>query len=324
MKLDAIAPLVLALALVRAWRRARRLTKSPPFCSHRGCKRERRDAGNQGCRDHPCPRARWSGHRPGCRYPRAHSPFSLRDPRSVFCDIHSPLRACARAAVVLGPGPQQAARSRPNGSERTWLVVTLPPPEGGQAGSRAKFTRSREGPLRFSRCARRFRSRSRPPLRAAGALSRVAGRGGGTTLPGKLLWKLDPGAIDRLARKLPRGAVLVSATNGKTTSAAMLAEILRPRVRIAHNASGANLVSGGRLDPAPRTRCGARSLRGRRGRALRGCPPRQATRSAPWQSLPRPARPLRRARDRRRPLARRRRRAAGHLPRRQRRRSTGW
>jgi len=35
--------------------------------------------------------------------------------------------------------------------------------------------------------------------RAAGALSRVAGRGGGTTLPGKLLWKADPGAIDRLA-----------------------------------------------------------------------------------------------------------------------------
>ena len=39
-------------------------------------------------------------------------------------------------------------------------------------------------------------------LRAAGSLSRVAGRGGGTTLPGKLLWKLDPGAIDRLAARL--------------------------------------------------------------------------------------------------------------------------
>jgi UDP-N-acetylmuramyl tripeptide synthase len=81
-------------------------------------------------------------------------------------------------------------------------------------------------------------------LRAAGALSRVAGRGGGTTLPGKLLWKLDPGGIDRLARRLPQGAILVSATNGKTTTSAMVAEILRPRVRIAHNASGANLVSG--------------------------------------------------------------------------------
>jgi UDP-N-acetylmuramyl tripeptide synthase len=81
-------------------------------------------------------------------------------------------------------------------------------------------------------------------LRGAGALSRLAGRGGGTTLPGKLLWKLDPGAIDVLARRLPQGAVLVSATNGKTTTSAMVAEILRPSVRIAHNSSGANLVSG--------------------------------------------------------------------------------
>jgi UDP-N-acetylmuramyl tripeptide synthase len=80
--------------------------------------------------------------------------------------------------------------------------------------------------------------------RAAGAISRLAGRGGGTTLPGKLLWKVDPGAIDRLAARLPRGAVLVSATNGKTTTSAMIAQILGPRVRLAHNGSGANLVSG--------------------------------------------------------------------------------
>jgi UDP-N-acetylmuramyl tripeptide synthase len=83
-----------------------------------------------------------------------------------------------------------------------------------------------------------------PLYRAAGALSRVAGRGGGTTLPGKLLWKLDPSAIDRLAARLPQGSVLVSATNGKTTSSAMVAEILRPSTRVAHNGSGANLVSG--------------------------------------------------------------------------------
>jgi lipid II isoglutaminyl synthase (glutamine-hydrolysing) len=81
-------------------------------------------------------------------------------------------------------------------------------------------------------------------LRSAGALSRAARRGGGTTLPGKLLWKLDPGAIDLLAARLPQGSVLVSATNGKTTTSAMVAEILRPTVRVAHNASGANLVSG--------------------------------------------------------------------------------
>jgi UDP-N-acetylmuramyl tripeptide synthase len=93
----------------------------------------------------------------------------------------------------------------------------------------------------------------RPPLplaleaaavRVAGSLSRFAGRGGGTTLPGKLLWRLDPGAIDRLAGRLRDGSVLISATNGKTTTAAMVAEILRPSVRVAHNSSGANLVSG--------------------------------------------------------------------------------
>ena len=72
----------------------------------------------------------------------------------------------------------------------------------------------------------------------------MAGRGGGTTLPGKLLWKLDPAAIDALAARLPQGSVAVSATNGKTTTTAMVAEILRPHVRIAHNDSGANLVSG--------------------------------------------------------------------------------
>ena len=89
--------------------------------------------------------------------------------------------------------------------------------------------------------------RARVPLafyRGAGGLSRLAGRGGGTTIPGKLLTIVDPDAIDRLAARLPQGAALVSATNGKTTMTAMVAEILRPRLRVAHNRSGANLLSG--------------------------------------------------------------------------------
>ena len=80
--------------------------------------------------------------------------------------------------------------------------------------------------------------------RAAARLSRLAGTGGGTTIPGKLLWKLDPGAIDALAARLTRGAIVVSATNGKTTTTAMVAEILGPDVRLAWNRSGANLLSG--------------------------------------------------------------------------------
>ncbi len=83
--------------------------------------------------------------------------------------------------------------------------------------------------------------------RSVGLLSRVTGRGGGTTLPGKLLSAVDPAAVDRLAAELPQGSVLISATNGKTTTTSMLAEILDGQVaagRLAYNHSGANLLSG--------------------------------------------------------------------------------
>ena len=80
--------------------------------------------------------------------------------------------------------------------------------------------------------------------RALGTLSRAAGRGGGTTVPGKVLWKLDPGVVDRLAARLPQGVALVSATNGKTTTTAMAAEILDTDRRLAWNRAGANLLSG--------------------------------------------------------------------------------
>ena len=93
--------------------------------------------------------------------------------------------------------------------------------------------------------------RLHPPLgleiaaaRGVAALSRRVGAGGGTTIPGKLLAELDRDAIDRLAARLTAGTAIVSATNGKTTTTGMVAEILRPRHRLAHNAAGANLVSG--------------------------------------------------------------------------------
>ncbi len=80
--------------------------------------------------------------------------------------------------------------------------------------------------------------------RTIGAVSRAVGRGGGTTLPGKVLWRVDPRAVDELAARLPEGVALVSATNGKTTTTAMAAEILGGERRLAWNRAGANLMSG--------------------------------------------------------------------------------
>jgi UDP-N-acetylmuramyl tripeptide synthase len=80
--------------------------------------------------------------------------------------------------------------------------------------------------------------------RAAGAVSRRAGRGG-TSLPGKLLLRLEPHAIGELSARLPQGSAVISATNGKTTTAAMVAAILQRSGRtLVHNRAGANMAGG--------------------------------------------------------------------------------
>src|SRR4051812_1968696 len=80
--------------------------------------------------------------------------------------------------------------------------------------------------------------------RAARAASRRTGRGG-TTAPGRLLLRVQPDAIERLGRRLQDGAVCLSATNGKTTTASMLAEILeRAGEHVVHNRAGSNMHWG--------------------------------------------------------------------------------
>jgi UDP-N-acetylmuramyl tripeptide synthase len=81
--------------------------------------------------------------------------------------------------------------------------------------------------------------------RAVGELARRAGRGGGTSLPGKVLARLEPRAIERLSARLPGGSAIISATNGKTTTAAMAASVLeRGGTRLVHNHAGANMAGG--------------------------------------------------------------------------------
>jgi UDP-N-acetylmuramyl tripeptide synthase len=99
--------------------------------------------------------------------------------------------------------------------------------------------------------------------RAVGGLARATGRGGGTSLPGKVLTRLEPHAIERLARRLPRGSVVISATNGKTTSAAMVSAVLeRTGARLVHNRAGANMAGGVAAALAAAARRGGRALDG--------------------------------------------------------------
>jgi lipid II isoglutaminyl synthase (glutamine-hydrolysing) len=80
--------------------------------------------------------------------------------------------------------------------------------------------------------------------RGVGVLSRMRG-GGATSAPGKVLMRLAPDAIGSLGGRLARGSVLISATNGKTTTAAMASSILQHAgIPLVHNQAGANMAGG--------------------------------------------------------------------------------
>ncbi len=68
---------------------------------------------------------------------------------------------------------------------------------------------------------------------------------GGTTLPGRAALKISPQLIALMAGQLPRGTVAITGTNGKTTTAALLADIIKESgLNCVHNSSGANLAWG--------------------------------------------------------------------------------
>ena len=83
---------------------------------------------------------------------------------------------------------------------------------------------------------------------AAGKITRMGlqltGRGG-TALPGLIALTIDPDLIAGLASELAHGVVLVSGTNGKTTTSRMVSDIVRASGWAPiHNRSGSNLERG--------------------------------------------------------------------------------
>ncbi len=76
-------------------------------------------------------------------------------------------------------------------------------------------------------------------------LSRRLGSGHGSALPGLVVEKLSPHFLGRLLARLPEGVVLVSGTNGKTTTTKIVADLLRADgYRVFTNPSGSNFARG--------------------------------------------------------------------------------
>jgi len=72
---------------------------------------------------------------------------------------------------------------------------------------------------------------------------RVIGRRG-NALPGLVVEKVFPRYLTRAMAGLPEGVVVVSGTNGKTTTTKMVATLLGERLRVLTNDTGSNFVRG--------------------------------------------------------------------------------
>ena len=80
--------------------------------------------------------------------------------------------------------------------------------------------------------------------RIVGWVSRLSGRGG-SSLPGLVARRIDPNVFRRISQRIPRGVILLTGTNGKTTTAAIASHLLRQSgLKVIHNRAGANLILG--------------------------------------------------------------------------------
>ncbi len=81
--------------------------------------------------------------------------------------------------------------------------------------------------------------------KATAAASRALGAGGGTTMPGRVARGIAPDVDAALAQRLRQGAIIVTGTNGKTTTARLISHILGQAGLVSvHNRAGANLAAG--------------------------------------------------------------------------------
>ena len=70
-------------------------------------------------------------------------------------------------------------------------------------------------------------------------------KGSGYSLPGYILLKLNPNILSSTRIKFKKGLILISGTNGKTTTAKLITHVLKSNgLKVTHNDTGSNLLRG--------------------------------------------------------------------------------
>ena len=76
-------------------------------------------------------------------------------------------------------------------------------------------------------------------------LTRFFQKGGGTALPGLVANLLYPSFVQKMTKNLEKGSIIITGTNGKTTTSRILSSILKEGgYHPVHNRTGSNLMRG--------------------------------------------------------------------------------
>lgn len=76
------------------------------------------------------------------------------------------------------------------------------------------------------------------------AIIRIFGKTSATAAPGLFALKIDPKLVKKLSKQIQFGSIIISGTNGKTTTARLISTVLSQRYKIIHNRAGSNLLRG--------------------------------------------------------------------------------
>ncbi len=130
-----------------------------------------------------------------------------------------------------------------------------------RVGSKEKRTRLQKKEMKDGQTSKAHAEQARPQARrkrgslraglavvsgrTVGALSRRLHLGGGTSIVGLVAQRLYPDIVGHLSSQLEYGSVLVTGTNGKTTTSGLIAAILSDAgLRVWRNREGSNLMRG--------------------------------------------------------------------------------
>ena len=138
--------------------------------------------------------------------------------------------------------PASQSNGQPHGQSAPVSAADVQPPQPAQSARQSSLPAA---PASMPPSPRSWHAFATPAIGKAVRWAARLTRHGGSAFPGKVIERIDPGFLRRTLSRLPLGVVLVSGTNGKTTTTRMVASMLSDMgLHVFTNPTGSNFTRG--------------------------------------------------------------------------------